>query len=268
MVYLPKGITYEDVSKKSMTKTVLAIVAHPDDAEFLCAGTLALLHQNGWNIHMATMTAGDCGTKELSKEKISSIRRKEAANAARILDADYDCLELEDLFITFDKASIIKVLVQVRKVRPQMVFTMSPSCYMVDHEMTSKLVQTACFGGGMVNIDTPGHAPLNYIPHLYYLDAMEGKNKFGEEIRSSTIVDVSSAMDVKTDMLACHASQREWLRQHHGMDEYILSMKRQAEERGNEIGVPYAEGFRQHLGHAYPQDNLILKELPGFTQTK
>jgi len=251
-----------------MSKTALAIVAHPDDAEFLCSGTLALLHQKGWHIHIATMTAGDCGTKELSREEISSIRKKEAANSARILDSDYDCLEFEDLFITFDKPSIIKVLALVRKVRPQVVFTMSPSCYMLDHEMTSKLVQTACFGGGLVNIETPGHEPLNYIPHLYYLDAIEGKDKFGKKIDSTTFVDISSVVDVKTDMLACHASQREWLRQHHGMDEYILSMKRQSEERGKEIGVPFAEGFRQHLGHAYPQNNLILKELPEFTRVK
>jgi hypothetical protein len=44
------------------------------------------------------------------------------------------------------------------------------------------------------------------------------------------------------------------------MDEYILSMKRFGELRGKSINVPYAEGFRQHLGHGYPQDN-ILKEV-------
>jgi len=65
-------------------------------------------------------------------------------------------------------------------------------------------------------------------------------------------------------MLACHRSQREWLQQHHGMDEYILSMKRHAEDRGRDIGVLYAEGFRQHLGHAFPQDNLLQKELAGL----
>ena len=67
-------------------------------------------------------------------------------------------------------------------------------------------------------------------------------------------------------MLASHASQREWLRQHHGMDEYILSMKRLAETRGSEIGVPFAEGFRQHLGHAYPQDNIIVQELESYAR--
>ena len=48
------------------------------------------------------------------------------------------------------------------------------------------------------------------------------------------------------------------------MDEYILSMKRQSQSKGQEISVQYAEGFRQHLGHAYPQDNILLRELPEY----
>ena len=95
---------------------------------------------------------------------------------------------------------------------------------------------------------------------------MEGKDKFGEKVKATTIVDITDVIDIKTNMLACHESQREWLRAHHGMDEYILSMRRQAEKQGSEIGVKYAEGFRQHLGHAFPQDNLILNELTELTQ--
>jgi len=248
-----------------MNKNALAIVAHPDDAEFLCAGTLALLHEKGWEVHLATMTAGDCGSKELRKEEISEIRKREAATSASILNATYDCLDFEDLFITYDQPSITKTVALIRKIKPGLVFTMSPSCYMVDHEITSKLVQSACFGGGLVNIPTPGFDPINYIPYLYHADAMEGKDKFGQKIRLTTMVNITSVMDVKEQMLGCHQSQREWLKKHHGMDEYILSMKRQAELRGNEISVRYAEGFRQHLGHAYPQDNLLLKELPEVT---
>jgi LmbE family N-acetylglucosaminyl deacetylase len=248
-----------------MKKTALAIVAHPDDAEFLCAGTLALLHNKGWQIHMTTMTAGDCGSKVLGKKEISEIRVKEAANAARLIDAGYNCLGFEDLFILYDRPTITAVVGLVRKIQPQLVITMSPSCYMIDHEHTSKLVQSACFAAGIVNIATPGVQPLDYIPHLYYADAMEGKDKFGHPVKGTTIVDITSVMDVKTEMLACHASQREWLRQHHGMDQYILNMQQQAMATGKDIGISYAEGFRQHLGHAFPQDNLLYKELPEHT---
>ena len=58
-------------------------------------------------------------------------------------------------------------------------------------------------------------------------------------------------------MLAAHASQREWLRAQHGIDEYILTMKHWGEHRGRQIGAAFGEGFRQHKGHAYPQENLL-----------
>ena len=58
-------------------------------------------------------------------------------------------------------------------------------------------------------------------------------------------------------MLCRHASQREWLLKHHGMDEYVNAMRAWAAARGRQCGVPFAEGFRQHLGHGYPQNNLL-----------
>jgi hypothetical protein len=63
-------------------------------------------------------------------------------------------------------------------------------------------------------------------------------------------------------MLTCHASQRNWLLTHHKMDEYIYCMQRFSESRGKEINTKYAEGFRQHLGHGFSQNN-ILKEILG-----
>jgi hypothetical protein len=63
-------------------------------------------------------------------------------------------------------------------------------------------------------------------------------------------------------MLACHASQREWLRAHHGVDEYIDSMRRHAAARGTMTGVAYAEAFVQQRSHAFPRNDL-LSELFG-----
>lgn len=244
-----------------MALKVLAIVSHPDDAEFLCAGTLALLQKNGWEVFMATMTAGDCGSNSIGKKEISEIRKKEAINAANIIESKYECLGFEDLFIMYDKPSLGIVIAQIRKIQPHMVLTMSPSCYMVDHETTSQLVRSACFGAGIKNIETPGFSALDYIPHLYYADPIEGKDKFGLPVKATTVVDISNVINIKTKMLSCHESQREWLKAHHGMDEYILSMQRQSEMLGQSIGVKYAEGFRQHLGHAYPQNNLMHETL-------
>jgi LmbE family N-acetylglucosaminyl deacetylase len=114
----------------------------------------------------------------------------------------------------------------------------------------------------MPNIEIEGVEPFEPVPHLYYVDPVEGKDKFGSPIRPSILVDIGAVMETKEAMLCCHASQRNWLMVHHGMDEYVLSMKRLAEQRGQEIGCRYAEGFRQHLGHGYPQGN-ILKEILG-----
>ena len=67
-----------------MTKVVLGVFAHPDDAEFLCAGTLLrLARERGWQVHIATMTPGDCGSAELPPGEISRIRRAEGAARRR-----------------------------------------------------------------------------------------------------------------------------------------------------------------------------------------
>jgi LmbE family N-acetylglucosaminyl deacetylase len=242
-------------------KVVLSIGAHPDDAEFMCAGTLALLRERGWQVHIATMAPGDCGTVQYTRDEISRIRKGESARAAAMLDGHYHCLESGDIFIMYDRGTLLKAVELVRKVRPRIVLTLSPSDYMVDHETASRLAQTACFCCGVVNVETPGDEPFEPIPYLYYADAVEGKDNLGTPIQPSMIVDVSSVMDVKEKMLCCHESQRDWLLKHHGMDEYVNSMKAFGSKRGGQIGSRFGEGFRQHLGHAYPQDNILKKEL-------
>ncbi len=242
-------------------KVVLSLGAHPDDAEFMCAGTLALLRERGWQVHIATFTPGDCGTIEYSREEISRIRKSEGTKAAALLDGQYHCLECDDAFIMYDRPTLLKAVALVRKVRPKIVFTLSPSDYMVDHEMSSKLAQSACFCCGIVNIDTPGAEPFEPIPHLYYTDPVEGKDKFGTAVEPRIVVDITAVIELKEKMLCCHESQRNWLLAHHGGDEYTHQMKKLGKERGRAIGVEFAEGFRQHLGHAYPQDNILQAEL-------
>jgi hypothetical protein len=69
-------------------------------------------------------------------------------------------------------------------------------------------------------------------------------------------------MEKKTEMLACHASQREWLRAHHGMDEYVEAMRRHSAWRGQQAGTAAAEAFIQHRGHSYPQNDLLAELFP------
>ncbi len=246
---------------QQIRKVALSFGAHPDDAEFMCAGTLALLAEKGWEIHISSMTPGDCGTVQYSREEISRIRRAEAAKAASILGGQYHCLESGDIFIMYDRPTLLKAIEVVRRVRPTIVFALNPVDYMVDHETASRLAQTACFACGVVNVETPGAEPFEPVPHLYYMDPVEGKDNLGNPIEPEMIVDVTSAMQTKEQMLCCHESQRNWLLEHHGMDDYVLMMKQFAEHRGTRVGAKYAEGFRRHLGHAYPQDNILKNEL-------
>ncbi len=252
--------------RTSENKMVLAVFAHPDDAEFMCAGTLALLRNKGWGISMATMTSGDCGTKELSREEISRIRRNEATKAAQLLGNPYHCLGCDDFFIKYDRPTLLKTIKLIRQTRPTIVFAPSPSDYLIDHELTSLIVQTACFTAGMTNIEIDGVTVFESVPHLYYSDSVDGKDKFGNPIEPAILVDFTSVMDIKEKMLCCHESQRDWLHSHHKIDEYTEFMKRLARERGKRISCTFAEGFRQHLGHGYPQDNILKVELNGLVQ--
>jgi len=244
-----------------MEKRVLGIFSHPDDVEMVCAGTLSLFRKAGWEVHIATMAPGDKGTAELSREEISRIRKAEAARAAEVIGARYHCLELEDLYILYDRESLNKTTALIRSIQPSVVFTSSPNDYMADHELTSLIVQAACFASGVKNmeVEVPPYEP---VPWLYYADPMEGKDILGKAVIPSMYVNITGEIEIKEQMLARHESQRNWLLTHHKIDEYILAMKRFASQRGAETGIPYAEGFRQHLGHSFPQDN-ILKETLG-----
>ena len=245
-------------------KRILAIHAHPDDVEIQCAGTLALLKQAGHHIHYMTMTPGDCGSAEVGPLEIAATRRAEAQAAADLLGIEYECLEFRDLSICFDNHSRQRVTEALRRVRPDVVLTAPPVDYMPDHEITSRLVRDACFNAAVPNYDTRQLNPaacLEKIPHLYYVDPVEGTDWFGNAVEPSIIVDTSSVFGIKRDMLACHASQREWLRRQHGMDECLDSMERWSRHRGQQIGAEHGEGYRQHLGHPHPQDNLLMSLL-------
>ena len=243
-----------------MADVVLSILAHPDDAEFLCAGALIRLsRERGWQVHIATMTPGDCGSAGLPPDEIAAIRRDEAARAAALIGAVYHCIEERDLRIFYQEGPLERVTRLLRTVRPRVVLTHSPADYMLDHEVTSTLVRAAVFGAPIPNLfrDHGHESPLERIPHLYYCDPIEGKDALGQEVRPGFCIDVSGVIDDKVAMLAAHASQRDWLLKHHGMDQYVQSMRDWGTQRGGLIGAAYAEGYRQHLGHGYPQDNLL-----------
>lgn len=131
---------------------------------------------------------------------------------------------------------------------------------MIDHDITSQLARSASFGYSAPNASTAPLAPNSRIPHLYYCEPIECLDPFGKVVDAPTLIDISQHIEIKTRMLACHASQREWLRSHQGMDEYLETMKRIGRERGRLAGTEYAEGFQQALS-GHPKNDLLAELL-------
>jgi LmbE family N-acetylglucosaminyl deacetylase len=243
-------------------KRILAIHAHPDDVEVLGAGTLALLAERGNHITIVTMTAGDCGSVEMDLAETARVRQQEAAAAAAIIGADYLCAGFGDLCVFNDDASRRRTTELLRATRPDIVITASPADYHPDHEATSMLVRDALFASSVPNYKTGPSSALAAIPHLYFMDPIEGRDRSGIRIAPDFGVDITAQFDTKSQMLAAHASQRNWVLKQHGIDDYMLSMKSWAAKRGNMFGVTYAEGFRQYTGTPYPRTKL-LQEIVG-----
>lgn len=251
-------------SEQETRDVVLVVMAHPDDAEILCGGTLALLVGKGWSVHIASATPGDCGSSTLPPDEIAAIRREEGTRAAGVFGGTYHCLERRDLRVRYDDETVVAAGGLLREVRPAVLITHSPVDYMLDHEQISLVARAAAFNAAIPHAPAPLNTrPMDSVPHLYYADPIEGKDNYGDPVPPRLLVDITETLETKLDALSQHASQREWLRNHHGIDEYLESTKRWSATRGALAGFRYAEGFRQHLGHGYPQDDLLSAVLHG-----
>lgn len=248
-------------------RRLLVMMAHPDDAEILTGGTLFHLKDLGWELGIATMTAGDCGSATMGREEISRVRRAEAQAAADYLGAWYACVGLMDVEVIFNAENLRRVAESMRRFDPDVVITHSPVDYMLDHEEASRLVRGAAFALAVPNYETRQDMPApcrRATPALYYADAIEGRDAMGSRIYPQFYVDIGVTLARKKEMLSRHASQREWLRSHHGIDEYLERMTAWAAAYGAECGFAHAEGLRQHLGHAYPHQPLLQDALRGL----
>ncbi|MEI6168221.1 MAG: PIG-L deacetylase family protein [bacterium] len=242
-------------------KRVLAFGCHPDDIEFMATGTLALLAERGYEVHLATMTGGEVGSPTLSREAIQVKRLGEAAASAKVLNGVYHYAGGCDLEIEYNSYCRKAATRIMREVDPEIVLTLPPTDYMADHELTSRLVQNAAYIAQVPLYDCGTKAsPMTCVPHLYYWNAIGLKDMFGRPLPVSFGVDVGSAMGIKEQMLACHASQREWLAAL-GFDHYMKMMKDWTREQGQLIGREYGECFIQHLGGGFPANNLLAEVL-------
>lgn len=231
-------------------KTALATGAHPDDVEFMMAGTLAMLGDAGYDCHIFTIGNGNCGTARHTHDEIVEIRAREAAEAADVIGATYHEGLVNDIEIFYEEELLRRVTAVVRQIEPNIVLTHSPQDYMEDHQNTSRLTVTACFCREMRNwVSRPYVERTQQDVYLYHWQPYGSVGPLREPIEPSLLVDVTEKMDVKEEMLRCHASQKEWLDVSQGKDAYIHSMQEVCEQMGQMAPEPvqYAEGFRQHL---------------------
>lgn len=250
---------------------LVAMMAHPDDAEIIVGGTLFHLKELGWELGIITMTAGDCGSPTLRQEEIARIRYGEAQAAADFLGARYACVGLMDAEVFASAENLRRVTDAMRRFDPDIVITHSPIDYMLDHEEASRLVRGATFAMAMNNYASRQNPPAKVgraTPALYYADPVEGLDPFGQRIYPHFYVDISKQLPQKREMLARHSSQREWLRSHHAIDEYLDQMTKWAECYGRECGSTYAEGIRQHLGHGYPHQPILQEALAPYVKVR
>ena len=94
--------------------SALAIAAHPDDIEFVMAGTLLLLGDAGWEIHYLNVSTGNMGSTAMSAAQTARVRRKEAQAAAKALGAKWHAPFCDDLGIFYTEVNIRRLCAVVR----------------------------------------------------------------------------------------------------------------------------------------------------------
>jgi LmbE family N-acetylglucosaminyl deacetylase len=235
-----------------VTRRAFAVAAHPDDIEFLMAGTLILLGRAGYEPHYMNIANGSCGTARLGKHDIIRIRREEARAAAASIGAVYHESLVDDLDILYERSLLARVASVMREVAPDILLLQSPADYMEDHQNAARLAVTAAFARGMPNFSVePPRPPVEGAVTVYHAQPHGNRTPLRQLVKPELYVDIASVMDEKRRMLACHQSQKAWLDESQGMDSYLAAMV----DMGREIGAmsgrfALAEGWRRrsHFG--------------------
>lgn len=195
-----------------MTQRAFAIGAHPDDIEFMMAGTLLLLKQADWELHYMTIANGSCGSAVHDAVMAARIRRGESMDAATSIGAIYHESFCNDIEIFYEKNSLQRLGSVMRQVAPDIVLTHAPWDYMEDHMNTCRLVVTAAFVRGMPNYPVDPPQPAIEKPVTLYHALPYGlRDPLNRPVIPGMYVDITGVMPAKRQMLALHRSQGEWL---------------------------------------------------------
>jgi LmbE family N-acetylglucosaminyl deacetylase len=228
--------------------SVLAIAAHPDDIEFVMAGTLCLLRDAGWWIHYLNLSTGNLGSVGRSQAETTRVRGREAHAAAKLLGATWHPPLCNDLEIFYDDRTLRRLCAIVREVRPQVILTHSPQDYMEDHMNTARLAVTAAFAREAPNYRTVPSRKATSSPVTIYHASPHGlRDGLRRRVPPGAFVDTTTVHDRKRAALACHASQQQWLDATQGMASYVRTMDEFSRALGKlSRKFRHAEGWRRH----------------------
>lgn len=218
---------------------VLAIGAHPDDIELACSGTLAKCVKRGDTVIVCHVSSGNLGHVVIPPDELQIIRANEAKSAGNLAGIEVIWGGFHDLDIyDNNKEARDKIVDIIKYADPDFIITHSPDDYMPDHTAVSRLVFDASFTATLPNYKTKYNKPAKLVP-IYYMDTLSGVN-----FNPTEYVDISDEIELKMEMLECHKSQLEWMREHDNID-FADMVRTCSKYRGYQCGAEYAEGFRQ-----------------------
>ena len=219
---------------------ILAVIAHPDDAELLCAGTLARAQRDGAeSIGLCVLCTGDKGQTDPPIENLGEVRHGEMTEAAKLLGAELFWAGHGDGELADTYPARLQLIEMFRLFRPTLVLAHSPNDYHADHRAASQLADAVSWFAasyGQVTESPSFPSP----PALWWMDTVEM-----HEFEPGFYIDVSDFVSLKSAMLRCHKSQLA-----RGDDDSFSPLEeimiRQCQARGAQSGVEAAEAFRIH----------------------
>ncbi len=219
----------------------LVIVAHPDDAEFTCAGTVARMSAEGWEVYYVLVTSGDMGSHDerMTREKLGPIREREQRAAAKVLGVR-ECVFLRepDGFVEDTVELRGKLVREIRRFRPDRLITWDPfrrSFNHRDHRLTGLTALDAAYPLARTHLSFPEHAEEGLQPHGIKEVLLAGADQ------PDYHVDVADFFEKKIQALRRHKSQiGQW-----PLREIRKRLRGRMEEAGKEAGFALAESFRR-----------------------
>jgi LmbE family N-acetylglucosaminyl deacetylase len=203
------GVYTTPMAAQDKPLRIIAIFAHPDDAESKMGGTAALWAEMGHEVKFVSVTNGDAGHQEIGGGVLAKIRRAEAQEAARRLGVkEYVVLDNHDAELLPHLHIRQQVIREIRKWDADIVLGLRTNDYHPDHRYAGVLVMDAAYMVVVPNV-TPDTPPLTKNPVFLY---MQDRFRFPYPFQHDIVVSIDKTLQKKIDGLDAHTSQMyEWL---------------------------------------------------------